>query len=80
VILTPVEEMLARAGLDPAVVRDVVLTHMHFDHPGGIGLFPTARFHSHNLHIVLLRHKALACIGQRRMSYVVDPFESNSSS
>jgi glyoxylase-like metal-dependent hydrolase (beta-lactamase superfamily II) len=45
VILTPVEEMLRRVGVDPGVVRDVVLTHMHFDHAGCIDLFPTATFH-----------------------------------
>ena len=45
VILTPVEEMLRWVGVDPAVVRNVVLTHMHFDHAGCIDLFPSATFH-----------------------------------
>jgi glyoxylase-like metal-dependent hydrolase (beta-lactamase superfamily II) len=45
VILAPVEQMLARAGVDPTVVREVVLTHMHFDHAGCIHLFPAATFH-----------------------------------
>lgn len=45
VILSPVEQMLSRVGVDPALVRDVVLTHMHFDHAGSIDLFPAAVFH-----------------------------------
>ena len=44
-ILNPVEIMLGRIGIDPAKVRDVVLTHMHFDHAGRIDLFPAATFH-----------------------------------
>ena len=27
-------DMLNGVGVDPALVRDVVLTHMHFDHAG----------------------------------------------
>ena len=45
VILNPVENMLGRIGVEPANVRDVVLTHMHFDHAGRMDLFPAARFH-----------------------------------
>jgi hypothetical protein len=48
VILTPVEEMLRWVGVDPAVVRNVVLTHMHFDHAGCIDLFPSATSTSKN--------------------------------
>jgi glyoxylase-like metal-dependent hydrolase (beta-lactamase superfamily II) len=33
---------LRRAGLDPAATRWVVLSHLHTDHAGGIGMFPDA--------------------------------------
>ena len=33
---------LARAGVDPAAVRWVVLSHLHTDHAGGIAGFPGA--------------------------------------
>lgn len=36
------EEMLARAGIQAAEVRHLVLTHAHFDHVGGLALFPNA--------------------------------------
>ncbi len=34
---------VARAGVAPEEVSDVVLTHAHFDHAGGVDLFPRAR-------------------------------------
>ncbi len=40
-----VAEGLAAIGVDPATVLDVVITHMHYDHAGNVGLFPRARFH-----------------------------------
>jgi glyoxylase-like metal-dependent hydrolase (beta-lactamase superfamily II) len=41
---TPAEALL-HAGIDPADVPDVVLTHMHWDHAGGTEYFPKATFH-----------------------------------
>lgn len=36
---------LRRRGLDPTDVRDIVLTHLDFDHAGGIADFPNAHVH-----------------------------------
>lgn len=44
-MLRPVEEGLRALGIDPDSVEDVILSHMHYDHAGNIGLFPRARFH-----------------------------------
>lgn len=41
----PVAEGLKAAGVDPATVRDVVITHMHYDHCGNHDLFPQAKYH-----------------------------------
>ncbi|MGO4678035.1 N-acyl homoserine lactonase family protein [Bosea sp. 2YAB26] len=38
-------EGLALLGIEPASIRDVVLTHLHYDHCGNQHLFPQARFH-----------------------------------
>lgn len=44
VLLEP-KDPLAAAGIDAADVRDVIVSHMHFDHAGGISQFPRATFH-----------------------------------
>lgn len=44
-LLRSVEAGLADAGVDPAAVEDVILTHLHYDHAGCLGMFPRARFH-----------------------------------
>jgi glyoxylase-like metal-dependent hydrolase (beta-lactamase superfamily II) len=36
---------LKMIGIDPASVQDVIISHMHYDHAGNIGLFPNARYH-----------------------------------
>jgi glyoxylase-like metal-dependent hydrolase (beta-lactamase superfamily II) len=41
----PVAEGLKVAGVDLADIKDVVLTHMHYDHAGNHELFPNARYH-----------------------------------
>jgi len=38
-------ETLADLGVDPAMVRTVILTHLHHDHAGNHHLFPNASFH-----------------------------------
>jgi len=36
-------EAIKRVGLQPEDITDVVVTHMHWDHADGMGLFPKAR-------------------------------------
>ena len=38
-------QSLKLVGVDPAEVRDVIITHLHYDHAGNFGLFPKAEFH-----------------------------------
>lgn len=44
-LVRPVEEGLAAIGVDPSNVRDVIISHMHYDHAGNHDLFPQARYH-----------------------------------
>jgi glyoxylase-like metal-dependent hydrolase (beta-lactamase superfamily II) len=43
-LIAPVDA-LELAGVTPAAVRDVVLTHLHYDHTGNMSAFTDARFH-----------------------------------
>lgn len=36
---------LLSIGLDPGRVKDVIISHMHYDHSGNHDLFPAARYH-----------------------------------
>ena len=38
-------EALSLVGVDGSAVRDVVLTHMHYDHVGNFHRLPSAQFH-----------------------------------
>jgi glyoxylase-like metal-dependent hydrolase (beta-lactamase superfamily II) len=38
-------EILRDAGIDPESIADIVLTHFHADHIGGVRDFPRAQFH-----------------------------------
>jgi glyoxylase-like metal-dependent hydrolase (beta-lactamase superfamily II) len=36
------DDAVRLAGVDPAQISDIILSHAHFDHTGGIDLFPAA--------------------------------------
>jgi glyoxylase-like metal-dependent hydrolase (beta-lactamase superfamily II) len=38
-------ESLRLLEVDPGEVTDVIITHLHYDHAGNLGLLPRARFH-----------------------------------
>jgi glyoxylase-like metal-dependent hydrolase (beta-lactamase superfamily II) len=44
-MLNPPERGLALLGVDAKKVKDVIITHLHYDHVGNFGLFPAATFH-----------------------------------
>jgi glyoxylase-like metal-dependent hydrolase (beta-lactamase superfamily II) len=51
-------ELLTLLDIDPAVVPDLVLTHLHYDHVGNLDLFPSAMLHLQEpeLHYAVGRH------------------------
>jgi len=48
-LVRPVDKALALLDVDAASVRDVVITHLHYDHVGNFDLFPRATFHLQDL-------------------------------
>jgi glyoxylase-like metal-dependent hydrolase (beta-lactamase superfamily II) len=44
-LLRTATEGLALVGIDAATVADVIVTHFHYDHIGGLDQFPEARLH-----------------------------------
>jgi glyoxylase-like metal-dependent hydrolase (beta-lactamase superfamily II) len=45
----PVIGALQELGIDPSDVKDVILTHLHFDHAEGLAGWPMRRTHVHRL-------------------------------
>lgn len=43
--LTPPGEGLKMIGIHPDAVKDVIISHMHYDHTGNNALFPNATYH-----------------------------------
>jgi glyoxylase-like metal-dependent hydrolase (beta-lactamase superfamily II) len=48
-LLRPVDSALALMDVDAARVREVVITHLHYDHVGSFDLFSSATFHLQDL-------------------------------
>jgi N-acyl homoserine lactone hydrolase len=46
---TPVIGALQELGVEPGDVKDVILTHLHFDHAEGLVAWPQRRVHVHKL-------------------------------
>ena len=44
-ITRPIAEGLTDAGINHLDIEDVILTHLHYDHAGGMNHYPNARFH-----------------------------------
>lgn len=44
-VLCTASDALARAGVAPGSIDDLIITHLHYDHIGNVPLFPRARLH-----------------------------------
>jgi len=67
---------IRQLGYQPEDVRDIILTHMHFDHCGGLPDFPWAKVHVHRREFEAFTQKMrrwtdIAYI-QRHISHVTD--------
>ena len=67
-LVHPVEGLQA-IGVDPSKVRDVIITHLHYDHAGNLGAFPNARFHLQDSE---MNYATGRCMCQARLRHPFD--------
>lgn len=69
-LVRPVEAGLRAVGVEPDSIRDIIISHMHYDHAGNHELFPNARYH--------LQDEEMAFCTGRSMCHAVmrAPFEA----
>ena len=63
-MLRPVEQCLEAVGTSAAAIRDVIVSHLHYDHAGNLGLFPNATFHIQDREVAFAtgRHMCGTCL------------------
>lgn len=64
-------DMLARLGVAPADIDDVVITHLHYDHAGNLDRFPNARFHLQDREMAFATGRCM-CHGLMRHPFSVE--------
>lgn len=69
--IRPVREGLAALGIAPETIRDVIVSHMHYDHSGNFDLFPQARYHLQDREMDYATGRCM-CYAQMRNSYEED--------
>ena len=68
--LNPVEA-LKRFGVQADDIKDVIVTHMHYDHAGNLDLFPNARFHVQDREMSYATGRCM-CFGHLRHPFSVE--------
>lgn len=67
-LVRPVEAGLRAIGVEPESIRDVIVSHMHYDHAGNRDLFPQARYHLQTEEMAYCTGRSM-CHGVLRASY-----------
>ena len=70
-LVKPVGEGLAALGIPPDSVRDVIVTHLHYDHSGNHDLFPRARYHLQDAEMAYSTGRCM-CHAQMRIPFETD--------
>ncbi len=64
-------DALARFGVEAGAIRDVVVTHLHYDHAGNLDRFPNARFHLQEREMSYATGRCM-CFGALRHPFSVE--------
>ena len=68
--INPVDA-LARFGVKAETIKDVIVTHLHYDHAGNLDLFPNARFHLQDREMGYATGRCM-CFGSLRHPFSVE--------
>jgi glyoxylase-like metal-dependent hydrolase (beta-lactamase superfamily II) len=71
VLLKPIEDGLRAMSIAPESVRDVIVTHLHYDHCGNHDLFPQARYHLQDVEMAYATGRCM-CHAEMRVPFEVD--------
>src|SRR5579871_871737 len=70
-VMRPVAEGLKAVGVDLGAVKDVILTHMHWDHAGNHDILPNATYHLQDREMEYCTGRCM-CHGTLRHPFEVD--------
>jgi glyoxylase-like metal-dependent hydrolase (beta-lactamase superfamily II) len=66
ILLRPVDQALGAMGVDCASIREVIISHMHYDHAGNLELFSNAKFHIQDREMSFATGR---CMGHSRLNH-----------
>lgn len=69
-------EALADVGVEAGTVREVVLTHLHYDHAGNLPAFPNAIFHLQEREMAYGTGRCMCHARMRKPFFVADVVEA----
>lgn len=70
-VTRPVAEGLKALGIDPSGLRDIVISHLHYDHAGNYDLFPNARYHLQDCEMAYATGRCM-CHAHQRLPFEAD--------
>jgi glyoxylase-like metal-dependent hydrolase (beta-lactamase superfamily II) len=70
-ITKPAAEGLKALGIAPESVKNVIVTHLHYDHTGNYDLFPNARYHLQDMEMAYATGRCM-CHAHLRLPFEVE--------
>jgi glyoxylase-like metal-dependent hydrolase (beta-lactamase superfamily II) len=70
-VTKPIGEGLKAIGVAPDEVRDIVISHLHYDHAGNYDLFPRARYHLQDCEMAYATGRCM-CHAHQRLPFEAD--------
>jgi len=65
-------DSLRDIGIDPAAIKDVIISHLHYDHAGNLDAFPNAMFHLQEAEMAYGTGKCMCVTHMRKPFHIED--------